>query len=282
MIKLIDILEEIVEGKAIEVPSSELNKIDQLYNYIVDNFEKLQNSTKNKKYSNAITVDQFKFNSFKITPIKGTPTQIKILFYNDPNDDARARANVTKDVSKTDTERKSILINLGQPIEDYNQFKTVITHELIHAVDPKTTRSDIFKKFYTGKKYLLSKLPKNSRDKYEVYAKAPFEFDAFAGSIIQDIKDKLGNVQDIDKEKYKEFIYTFFTEIKNKSLEDVTNNSLYKKQMMYILATPDDERYKAAIDFLQIYMKDSKLSRRMLQMLASANVIKIPPKISSQ
>jgi len=31
MIKLLDILKEIVEGKAIEVPETELNKIDKLY-----------------------------------------------------------------------------------------------------------------------------------------------------------------------------------------------------------------------------------------------------------
>lgn len=273
MIKLLNILKEIVEGKAIEVPPSELNKIDKLYDYIVDNFENLQKSTEGKKWNQAISDTKFK-GYFAIQPINGPKLLINVAFYNDPSDTGKARALTQRDVSKINLDKKQILINLGQQIQNKDQFKQDINHELIHAIDPKTSRSDLYNKAALGKKGILLNLPKNPREKYDLYAKQSHEFDAFAGSIIQTIKDKLGSTKDESK---KEIIYTFFSDLKNKNLEDVIKEK-YKKQIMDVLGSSNDENYKQTADFLQIYMKDDKLSRKLLQMLASANVIKTPSK----
>jgi len=146
---------------------------------------------------------------------------------------------------------------------------------LIHAIDPKTSRSDLYNKATTGKKKILLNLPKDPRERYDLYAKQPHEFDAFAGSIAQTIKSKMSGIQDKnEQEKYKNIIYTFFSDLKNKNLKDVINEPKYKKQMMYILGSSNDENYEQTSDFLQIYMKNNELSKKIFQILASANVIK--------
>ena len=130
MIKLLDILKEITEGKAIELPEEESKKVEELYPKIKNNLKDLISKAP-KDISNPLIPSNLR-NYFEITPIGQKPLFVSVGLYNDPSDFAAGKGTQATDMDlKIDLAKKHILINLAHfDNSDEQQFEELVTHEL--------------------------------------------------------------------------------------------------------------------------------------------------------
>jgi hypothetical protein len=267
MITLIDILKEILEGKAIEVPEEEIKKIDGLYSYITSNLEKI------KEKSTTSYIDPKFKNYFTITPIGKSPIKVSVEFKNDPKDFAAGRG--TKAFTKgIDLDKKNISLNIAHfaSISDKEDFEELIRHELIHAIDPKTSRSDLYTKTAAKadkhRKFNVAQA-KNPNVKFAKYFQTPEEFEAEAGTIIGTIKKNLNSIEDSNqKEAYKKLILKFPQDLKDKNVEDIVNMDNYKDTMRWLLSSPGDKIIQRAT-IIQGWMENPDFTKKFLSKLAN-------------
>jgi len=153
MIKLVHILRELVEAKAIEVPDTEMDKVDKLYDEIDRKFDELSKEAPQDS-RNPLIRSEFR-NYFTITPIGQKMIGVSIGLYNDPGDYAGGRGIKARDMDlKIDLSKKYILINLANfKAHNKQQFENLIRHELIHAIDPKTSQKHLYSKEAAAVKY---------------------------------------------------------------------------------------------------------------------------------
>lgn len=268
MIKLVNILKEILEAKAIEIPEEEIKKIDGLYSYITSNLEKI------KEKSTTPYIDPKFKNYFTITPIGKNPIKISVQFKNDPKDFAAGRG--TKAFTKgIDLDKKSISLNLAKfdSINDKEDFEELIRHELIHAIDPKTSRSDLYTKVSTKadihRKFNVAQA-KNPYVKFAKSFQTPEEFEAEASVIINTIKKNLNNIEDSNqKETYKKLILKFPQDLKDKDVNTIINQDYYKDTMRWLLSSPGDKIVQRAT-IMQGWMENPDFSKKFLQILYNA------------
>ena len=213
--KLIDILKEtFLAEKIVKIPDEELAKVEALYDYTKKNKKELL-STAPKDYLKA-KVDSKLSSYFQLDDLGGTPIDVKIRYYNNPDDDFRALAF-----------RGSIYINLGN-MTNVTDFKEVIEHELIHLVDPKATDAKIAKGLIkTGK--VVDVYDFSNPDNLRNYFKDVTEFDAFTAPLVRMIKNNLNSTGEYKKELMSN-LNTLLSDIKTKDYDELVNNPKYTKR----------------------------------------------------
>jgi len=180
--------EELLTERHIEIPKSEINKAGVLLDLI--NL-KLDQYKKNQIKEDEPLID-FK-DYFKLTYKNNEPINVSVGIYNDDSDLA---------VARMDTIDNILLINVAQWSENnvinLNTFEDMITHELVHSIDPLVRDKEIFGKYYEkkgtepiGNPFNFSKIP-NSKSEYELnydkYRKLQHEYKAELTPLINKIK----------------------------------------------------------------------------------------------
>ena len=209
MIKLADILKEALsEANTVQVPEEILSKLEGIYDYIKKNKEKLDDSAPKDFLRPFIPSQYSKY--LKFNDLSGKPIEVSIGLYNDPNDPAGGRMDTNKD---------TMLINLAF-FKAKSSFLELGEHELVHAMDPKVRDVKAFDKMY---------LKKGSEpdQNYDKYLKSPWEFDAFTAPLINKLKFTLSKYKE-GKTKYLQDLLQMFSELRTKSVEDVSKDEKYK------------------------------------------------------
>lgn len=275
MIKLVDILKEVLatEGKAIEVPDEEMDKVGELYRYVHSNLEDLK--TKAPQDGNKpLILPKFK-NYFTITPIGQNTIKVSAGLYNDPGDFAAGRGTKATDdtTAKIDLTKKHIIINLASfESSDEQQFEELVRHELIHAIDPKTAKKSLYTKTAVGaekNRKFNANQAKNPTEKYTRMFQTPEEFTAEAGTVVGTVKKRLAKIDDpATKASYKRLITKLPQDLKNKEVDDVKQDPQYKETMPWLLATNDDHTFDTRLKVMKSWMENPELSKKFLQMIA--------------
>ena len=273
MIKLVSILKEIIEGKAIEIPDEEMNKAGELYKYIHANLEDLK--TKAPQDGNKpLILPKFK-NYFTITPIGQNTIKVSAGLYNNPGDFAAARGTKATDntTAKIDLTKKHIIINLINFDKfDEQEFEELIRHELIHAIDPKTAKKSLYTKTAVGankNRVFNANVTKNATEKYTRMFQTPEEFTAEAGTVVGTIKKSLAKITNSEtKDAYKKLITKLPQDLKNKEVDDIKQDPQYKETMPWLLATNNDHIFDTKLKVIKSWMENPELSKKFLQMIA--------------
>lgn len=220
MIKLINILEELVqESNIIQIPKSELDKSDRIYNFIKSNFDKLVAKTKNRNIDKPLILPTLK-NYFQLTDYNGDPVKISIGFYQNNEDPALGRMDPDEDI---------LLININS-VKDHDslEFKELIEHELVHSIDPKIKKSQLFNREYAKKGAQI--VPGVSDEEHNKlvykYLKSPWEFDAFTAPLINKIKRNIDKSD--DPKKMKDLLNQFFSDLRTKEPDELASESKYE------------------------------------------------------
>ena len=210
MIKLTDILKETLEeANVVHVPEAILHKLEDVYNYVEKYEEKLK-QTAPEDYNDPFIPS--KYNKYlKFKDLKGEPIEVSIGFYNNPDDAGAGRMDTYNDV---------MLVNLAYFEKDKDAFLELGEHELVHAMDPKVRDKELYGKMYPKK-------GAEPDEDIEKYMRSPWEFDAFTAPLVNKLKFTLGKYKE-GKTKYLQEILQMFSELRTKSVEDVSNDEKYK------------------------------------------------------
>lgn len=241
------LLREGLNEGIIKVPEDVISKAYDLYKSLHDDWEVMFNKTEGRSYDNPYIDSKLK-GYFKLKDLKGNDLTVDVGFYNDENDAGAGRMDTRNDV---------LLINLPF-IENYNNFKNIIEHELIHAMDPLVRDVKIFNKYYlkkgaepSGSRFNLSKRV-GSKSEFQAnldkYFKSQHEFNAFLGPIVTELKKT--NVTG-------DAIVKIFNEIKNSSnIEDVYHKTPDEIRAMFSSSKDEDEinqAYWAFLNYVNLY-----------------------------
>lgn len=133
--------EESLREGHIKIPQSEILKSGVLLDMINSNIDNYK-STFNTYNTPIVEFMDF----FKLKDNDGNDVMISVGIYNDENDGALGRM---------DTINNLLLINVSKfnkdnPIE-LSDFENMITHELVHSIDPLVRNKDVFSKYYDKK-----------------------------------------------------------------------------------------------------------------------------------
>ena len=239
MIKLADILKETLqEANVVHVPEAILLKLEGVYNYIKKYEDKLK-ETAPEDYNDPFIPNTYsKYLKFK--DLKGEPIEVSIGFYNNPNDAGAGRMD-----TRTDT----MLINLAF-FGDKEDFLDLGEHELVHAMDPKVRDVKIIGKMYPKK----GAEPDQNVDKY---MKSPWEFDAFTAPLINKLKVNLSK-QGADKAKDLQNILQMFSDLRTKSVDDVSRDEKYVP-LAYLFSKKEHSNEKWPSIFADFYQELSKI-----------------------
>jgi hypothetical protein len=276
MIKLKDILLEIkLEEKIVKVPQAVLAKSKEAFNYIKQNLERFKDQAP-KDYRNPDIDSKFK-DYFKLKDLKNQDLIISIGFYNDSNDVGAGRMDTINDI---------LLINLAHfNSENFPEFLGILEHELVHAMDPKVRDQRLFGIMYAkkgaepdGNKLNLSK--NGGKSEFETnldkYYKSPWEFDAFTAPLINNIKFNLQKIQDpTQKQEYIKLINNLLSDIKTKSIEQISNDSKYEKLPWFFSKQKWDAKnwdiiintYNYELDKMKRWSLEPKLYQRFTKRL---------------
>jgi hypothetical protein len=278
MIKLIDILKEIYLDEAIvRVPQAILAKSKEVFNYIKSRLEDLK--TKSPKDYNKPYIDSKFKDYFKFKDLKKQNLVISIGFYNDSNDVGAGRM---------DNKNNVLLINLAyfNP-ENFSDFLNLLEHELVHAMDPKTRDQRLYDLMYAkkgaepvGSKLNLSK--SGGKSEFETnldkYFKSPWEFDAFTAPLINNIKFNFQKIQDPNsKQEYIKLINYLLSDIKTKSIEQISNDTKYGKLPWFFSKHKWDEKntdivtntYNYELEKMKRWSLEPKLYQRFTKRLGT-------------
>jgi hypothetical protein len=213
--KLIDILKEtFLAEKIVKIPDEELAKIEKLYNYMKANKGKIRDSAP-KDYTEA-KADSKLNNYFKLNDLRGTPINVKIYFYNNPDDDYAALAY-----------NKGVYINLSG-MTNLPDFKDNIEHELVHFVDPKANDPNIANKLLKKGK-VIDVYDFSNPDNLRNYFKDVTEFDAFTAPLVRLIKRNLDSTGEYKKE-FMSNLNSLLSDIKTKDFYELVEDPKYIKK----------------------------------------------------
>jgi len=203
------IKEELLKEGNIEIPQSEINKAGVLLDMIKS---KLNLYRKNTIPMSTPMVD-YK-NYFKLLDKEGKPNYVSVAIYNDGDDVGAARMDV---------DNNTLLINVNswedEVVIPLDYFEDIITHELVHSMDPLLKDTNRFMDYYdkkgaepVGSEINLSKSP-NSKSEYDrnynKYAKSQHEYNAELTPLI----NKLRRIVKGDKTKMK-WVFWMISNIK--------------------------------------------------------------------
>jgi len=123
----------------IEVPKESIDKAGVLFDIINRDFDGyVEKASKDVGDPNIL----FK-NYFKLNDQKGNPLNISVGLYDDINDSGMGRMDTSKDV---------LLLNMAfLRYVDAKDFERLITHELVHAMDPLVRDIRMFGRYYRKK-----------------------------------------------------------------------------------------------------------------------------------
>ena len=256
MIKLADILKETLEeANVVYVPEAILNKLEGIYNYTEKYKDKLSN-TAPEDYNDPFVPSSYK-NYLKFKDLKGEPIEVSIGYYNNPDDAGAGRMDTYNDV---------MLINLAF-FGDKDSFLELGEHELVHAMDPKVRDKKIYGKMYPKK-------GAEPDENMEKYIRSPWEFDAFTAPLINKLKFTLSKYKE-GKTKYLQDLLQMFSELRTKSVEDVSNDEKYKP-LAYFFSKRDwsDEQWARIygdfvmeLDKVKHWIGEPTLYKKFLQRL---------------
>jgi hypothetical protein len=196
MIKLLDILlEALGEAKPVCLDrKSVLPQIENLYLKYKNIDEKKIESLKN---GDLVDLGGVLFKSPYDPSFIGTDVMV---FYDDDE---------FKDASALyDQGDKRVYINYySKNNQSKSYFINTVYHELVHAIDPKTTKKGVKDKINTKNQ---EKDIKDKSNEYLKYLKRPEEFDAISTSFINQISDGLDNIEsEVVKKEMKSFLKEF-------------------------------------------------------------------------
>jgi len=234
------LLEGLSEG-IIKVPDKVLAKADDLYRALYDDWDLMLEKTEGRSHDNPYMDSRLR-GYFKLKDLKGDDLTVDVGLYNDENDAGAGRMDTIDDI---------LLVNLPFITND-SDFKNLIEHELIHAMDPLVRDEKVFGKYYlkkgaepSGSQFNLSKRVGSKSEfgrNMDKYFKSQHEFNAFLGPIVTELKkmDVTGNA-----------IVNIFNEIKKSSdLEDVYHETPDNIRAMFTKSKEKDDIDQAYWDFL--------------------------------
>lgn len=170
--------EELIREGYIKVPQSEILKSGILLDMINSNMDKYK--SKVNTYSNPSL--EFK-DFFKLKDVSGKDVMVSVGIYNDEGDIGLGRMDTVSNV---------LLINVskweeGNPIQ-LSEFEEMITHELVHSIDPLVRNVGVFSKYYqkkgsepSGSSFNISKSIGSKSEyerNYDKYRKSQHEYKA--------------------------------------------------------------------------------------------------------
>jgi hypothetical protein len=276
MIKLVDLLKEIkLEEKIVKVPQTVLAKSKEAFNYIKNNLERFKDRAP-KDYFNPDIDAKFK-DYFQLKDLNNQDLMISIGFYNNPKDVGAGRMDTSNDI---------LLLNLAyfNP-ENFPEFQEILEHELVHAMDPKVRDQRLFGVMYAkkgaepgGSRLNISK--SGGKSEFETnldkYYKSPWEFDAFTAPLINNIKFNLQKIQDPNaKQEYKKLINNLLSDIKTKSIDQISNDAKYEKLPWFFSKQKWDAKnsdivintYNFELDKIKRWSSEPKLYQRFTKRL---------------
>jgi hypothetical protein len=230
--------EFLIEGN-IEIPQSEINKAGILLDIIKSKLDTYRKKTI-PYYSPVV---DFK-NYFKILDKDGKPNFVSVAIYNDVDDVGAARMDV---------ENNTLLINVSTWEDDaeipLDYFEDIITHELVHSMDPLLRDGNRFMDYYNkkgaepvGDKTKVSNLPNSNSEydrNYEKYAKSQHEYNAELTTLINKIRRVVKN----DRTKMK---WMFWMINNIKKINDV--EEIYRRTEQYF-ENGDNPLFKNTDDY---------------------------------
>ena len=231
--------EELLREGNIEIPQSEIDKAGILLDIIKSKLDTYRENT----IPMSTPVVDYK-NYFKILDKDGKPNYVSVGIYNDGNDVGAARMDVDKN---------TLLINVNSWEDDVDRpldyFEDIITHELVHSVDPLLKDTNRFMNYYDkkgaepiGSEINLSKLPNSKSEydrNYEKYAKSQHEYNAELTTLINKIRRVVKN----DKTKMK---WMFWMINNIKKINDV--EEIYRRTEQYF-ENGDNPLFKNTDDY---------------------------------
>jgi hypothetical protein len=151
---------------------------------------------------------------------------VSIGFYYDLNKDAGIA------IAYIDSETNQVIgINLAKlSITSLYDINNTIKHELVHIIDPKVFKKDIFDKLTNNKNV----------DNLDTYYKLPYEFDAFSYELITTIKS---NLKHLDKSKINSII-NIIQDLKDNSLDYVIDKYSNEETLNVFIDNGFDEKNK--------------------------------------
>ena len=208
MIKLIDLVKEsLEEANIVQVPEEILSKLEDVYNYANKHKDRLTQGAP-EDYNDPFIPS--KYNKYlKFQDLKGEPIEVSIGFYSNPEDAGAGRMDTVTD---------TMLVNMAF-FGDKENFLDLGEHELVHAMDPKVRDVKVFGKMYPKKGAEPDK-------DVEKYMRSPWEFDAFTAPLINKLKFTLSKYKE-GKTEYLQKLLQMFSELRTKSVEDVSNDEKY-------------------------------------------------------
>ena len=234
------LLEGLSEG-IIKVPDEVVAKADDLYRALYDDWDLMVKKTGGTTHDNPYMDSRLR-GYFKLKDLKGNDLIVDVGLYNDDSDAGAGRMNTRDDI---------LLVNLPF-IRSHSDFKNLIEHELIHAMDPLVRDEKVFGKYYlkkgaepSGSQFNLSKRVGSKSEfgrNMDKYFKSQHEFYAFLGPVVTELKKT-----DVDGNA----IVKIFNEIKKSSnLEDVYRGTPDNIRAMFTKSKEEDEIDQAYWDFL--------------------------------
>lgn len=214
--------EEILKEGNINVPKSEILKAGVLLDMINSNIEKYKKYTIGF-YSPIVDFENF----FKLNDNDGNPINISVGIYNDDSDNSGGRM---------DSENNTLLINVANWSKEYptslNYFEDLITHELVHSLDPLVRDKKIYAKYYdkkgaepSGNPFVLDKTPNKKSEydiNYEKYRKSQHEYKAELTPLI----NRINRLVKGDQNKIKWIFWLISTIKYYDNPQDVYSNTL--------------------------------------------------------
>jgi hypothetical protein len=155
-----------------KLSESEKSIIFDVFPNILDKKTKEFNKDFKITYDNSVINDKLIY-LYNVKTLKGVDKKISVGLFYDNDSIAYMKDNL-------------LLVNIKSiGVNDLNNLKLTIRHELIHAADPKLTNPNI--------------IAKDKGNSYVNYAKLDYEFDSFSHELITVVKDNINNINDEKK-----------------------------------------------------------------------------------
>jgi hypothetical protein len=185
-----------------------------------------------------------KFASFKVKrPWSKRQEKLSVLLYWDEEDEKVAALN----------SRDEVLINVGR-LGAKHQFTNAFEHELVHAVDPKTS-------FVSPEELKrLETVP------HEEYVLDPGEFDAYSSALLLGIERQLKGRPEAEQAQFKKDLLSFLNSLSERDAFEVveTDKKFNAKFKAVWPDWKDDARYLIAA-----WQTDERLYRKFLKRVNS-------------
>ena len=188
---------------------------------------------------------------FKVDDQKGKPLSISVGLYNDDNDAGFGRM---------DTDNNMLLLNMAYfDRANSNEFEHLITHEMVHAMDPLVSNKKVYSSYY------MKKGAEPDKD-YDKYRKSQHEYKAELTPLI----NKINKITGYDDNRVKWVLWIIQNIKVYNTVEDVyysTYNHMFGEGKTNPLFTSDAKYWyflNTLFDIIKPWTKDDKLYKKFL------------------